>query len=141
MQPLRGSFWALVLYDVAEQIQLDKLRGLIRAEPPRREPSFKHPATEYVRFDRPPVVESPAPPQSCSPRGASRSRGSFAANCCHCPKPSVTKCCSPACPTILVTCWLSAGSLPLCTIRPRAPHPRSSCSNTPTHSCLSFVIM
>ena len=61
MQPLRGSFWALVLYDVAEQIQLDKLRGLIRAEPPRREPSFKHPAHEYVRFERPPVVEYPDP--------------------------------------------------------------------------------
>ena len=61
MQPLRGSFWALVLYDVAEQIQLDKLRGLIRAEPPRREPSFKHPAPEYVRFERPPVVEYPDP--------------------------------------------------------------------------------
>jgi hypothetical protein len=54
--PLKGSFWVLVLYDVAEQIQLDKLRGIVGAEPPRREPSFKHPAPEYVRFERPPVV-------------------------------------------------------------------------------------
>jgi hypothetical protein len=55
--PLKGSFWVLVLYDVAEQIQLDKLRGIVGAEPPRREPTFKHPAPEYVRFERPPVVE------------------------------------------------------------------------------------
>jgi hypothetical protein len=56
---LRGSFCVLFLYDVAEQIELDRLRELIGAEPPGREPSFKHPAPEYVRFERPPVVESP----------------------------------------------------------------------------------
>jgi hypothetical protein len=59
--PLRGSFWVLVLYDVAEQIDLDKLRGIVGAEPARREPSFKHPAPEYVRFERPPVVDHPDP--------------------------------------------------------------------------------
>ena len=52
MKPLRGSFSMLVLYDVAEQIDLDKLRAILGAEPPRREPSFKHPAPEYVRLDR-----------------------------------------------------------------------------------------
>ncbi|HWZ33636.1 MAG TPA: hypothetical protein VNX18_19980 [Bryobacteraceae bacterium] len=57
MQPLRGSFSVLVLYDVAEQIDLVRLRGILGAEPPRREPSFKHPAPDYVRFERPPVVE------------------------------------------------------------------------------------
>jgi len=57
MKPLRGSFSMLVLYDVAEQIDLEKLRAILGAEPPRREPSFKHPAPEYVRFERPPVVE------------------------------------------------------------------------------------
>ncbi len=61
MQQLRGSFWVLVLYDVAEQIQLDSLRDIVGAEHPRREPSFKHPAPEYVRFERPPVVEYPGP--------------------------------------------------------------------------------
>ena len=62
MQPLRGSFCVLVLFDVAEQIQLDQLRDLVGAEQPRREPTFKHPAPEYVRFERPPVVEYlPAP--------------------------------------------------------------------------------
>ncbi len=51
----------LVLYDVAEQIDLDKVRAILGAEPPRREPSFKHPAPEYVRFERPPVVEELEP--------------------------------------------------------------------------------
>lgn len=56
---LHGSILVLVLYDVAEQIQLDKLRGILRTGPPRREPTFKHPAPEYVRFEHPPVVEYP----------------------------------------------------------------------------------
>ncbi len=57
MRPLCGSLWVLVLYDVAEQIQVDKLQELVGAEPVRPQPSFKHPAPEYVRFERPPVVE------------------------------------------------------------------------------------
>jgi hypothetical protein len=54
---MRGSFSVLVLYDVAEQIDLARLQQILGVEPPRREPSFKHPAPEYVRFERPPVVE------------------------------------------------------------------------------------
>jgi hypothetical protein len=54
---LRGSFSALVLYDVAEQIRLDTLRSLAGMEAPHREPVFKHPVPDYVRFERPPVVE------------------------------------------------------------------------------------
>lgn len=54
--PLKGSFYVLVLYDVAEQIDLDQLRAAIGAEP-RREPSFKHRAPEYVRFEPSPVVD------------------------------------------------------------------------------------
>jgi len=54
---LKGSFVALVLFDVAEQIELDRLREIVGAAPPRREPSFRHPVPEYVRFERPPVVE------------------------------------------------------------------------------------
>jgi hypothetical protein len=61
MQPLRGSFFVLVLYDVAEEIDLERLRGLIGGEKPRREPSFKHPVPDYVRFERPPLVEYPGP--------------------------------------------------------------------------------
>jgi hypothetical protein len=58
--PLRGSFIVLVLFDVAEQIRLDQLRALIGAQQPRQ-PAFKHPTPEYVRFERPPVIEYPAP--------------------------------------------------------------------------------
>lgn len=61
MNALRGSFSVLVLYDVAEQIDLEKLRAILGAQPPRREPTFKHPAPEYVRFERPPVVEELEP--------------------------------------------------------------------------------
>lgn len=61
MDPLRGSFSVLVLYDVAEQIKLDRLREIRGTKPPQREPSFKHPAPEYVRFERPPVVEDLEP--------------------------------------------------------------------------------
>ena len=57
MPALRGSFRVMVLYDVAEQIRLDTLRKIVGAEQPRREPSFKHPVPEYVRFERPPAVE------------------------------------------------------------------------------------
>ena len=31
MRPLRGSFWVFVLYDVAEEIELSKLRELVGA--------------------------------------------------------------------------------------------------------------
>jgi hypothetical protein len=45
----------LLLFDVAEQIDLARLREIIGAEP-RREPSFKHRAPDYVRFEPAPVV-------------------------------------------------------------------------------------
>ncbi len=61
MAPLRGSFWVFVLYDVAEEIRIDKLRDLVGAETARPQPSFKHPAPEYVRFERPPAIEYPEP--------------------------------------------------------------------------------
>jgi len=61
MAPLRGSFWVFVLYDVAEEIRLDTLRDLLSAETARPQPTFKHPAPEYVRFERPPVIEYPEP--------------------------------------------------------------------------------
>jgi len=61
MQPLRGSFWVFVLYDVAEEIRLEPLRDLVGAELARPQPSFKHPAPEYVRFERPPAIEYPGP--------------------------------------------------------------------------------
>ena len=61
MTALRGTFSVLTLYDVAEQIDLEKLREITRVIPARREPSFKHPAPEYVRFERAPVVQDLEP--------------------------------------------------------------------------------
>jgi hypothetical protein len=54
---LRGSVIVLMLYDVCEEIRLEDLRLILGAQPAGREPSFKHSAPEYVRFERPPVVE------------------------------------------------------------------------------------
>jgi hypothetical protein len=61
MAPLRGSFWVFVLYDVAEEIRIEMLRDLVGADTARPQPSFKHPAPEYVRFERPPAIEYPEP--------------------------------------------------------------------------------
>ena len=61
MQTLAGSFYVMVLYDVAEEIDLGKLAVMIQSAPPRREPTFRHPAPDYVKFERSPVVESLPP--------------------------------------------------------------------------------
>jgi hypothetical protein len=53
----RGSFRALLLYDIAEEFDLDELRRLLGAELPARSPGFKLPAPGYVRFERPPVLQ------------------------------------------------------------------------------------
>ena len=58
---LTGSLWINFLYDVAEEIQLDRLRGILAIEAPGREPSFQRRAPEYVRFQQPPVVQSVPP--------------------------------------------------------------------------------
>ena len=58
--PLTGSLWSLWLYDVCEEIDLDALRKILGV-PARREPSFRHPSPEYVRFERPPVVQQLEP--------------------------------------------------------------------------------
>lgn len=55
---LSGAFRILVLYDVAEAIRLDVLRRIMGQEPPARLPAFVHRTPEYVRFERPPVVEA-----------------------------------------------------------------------------------
>ena len=54
--PLAGSLWILWLYDVCEEIDLDALRAMLRVQA-RREPAVRHPSPEYVRFERPPVVQ------------------------------------------------------------------------------------
>lgn len=52
---LRGSVMVLLQFDVCEAIRLDKLQELIRARTVQQ-PSMKHPAPGYVRYQRPPVV-------------------------------------------------------------------------------------
>jgi len=54
---LAGSLRAFFLFDIAEEIDLPLLRRILGATPSKREPAFRHPAPEYVRFERPPVVE------------------------------------------------------------------------------------
>jgi len=58
MPACKGSFRALLLFDIAEEIDLVALRGLLSAAPPARSPDFKLPAPGYVRFEHPPVVEA-----------------------------------------------------------------------------------
>jgi hypothetical protein len=53
---LSGSFWIFFLYDVCEGIELETLSRIPGVEL-RRDPAFRHPAPDYVRFERPPVVE------------------------------------------------------------------------------------
>ncbi len=53
-----GSFRSFFLYDIAEEIDLKKLRELLGSPPEQRGPAFPHLAPDYVRFERPPVVES-----------------------------------------------------------------------------------
>src|SRR3984885_7720735 len=53
---LHGSVLVLLQFDVCEAIRLDRLQELIRA-PTVEQPSLKHPAPGYARYQRPPVVE------------------------------------------------------------------------------------
>ena len=54
-----GSVFVLALYDVCEEISLSELRPLIGGQ--LLTPSFKHTTPGYVRFERPPVIESLEP--------------------------------------------------------------------------------
>src|ERR1700724_3712812 len=57
---LRGSVLVLIQFDVCEEIRLDELRQIFSART-LEQPSFKHPAPGYVRYQRPPVVEPIGP--------------------------------------------------------------------------------
>ena len=46
----------LIQFDVCEEIRLDQLRQIFGART-MEQPSFKHSAPSYVRYQRPPVVE------------------------------------------------------------------------------------
>jgi hypothetical protein len=52
---LDGWIVVLTLYDIADEIRLSALQPLVGATPAAT--TFKHPAPEYVRFERPPVIE------------------------------------------------------------------------------------
>lgn len=54
---MRGSIRQLILFDVADEIRLDELREALGIPEPERTPSFTRPAPDYVRFERPPVIE------------------------------------------------------------------------------------
>ena len=54
---MRGFIRQLVLFDVADEIRLDALRAALGIAQPTRTPAFSKPAPDYVRFERPPVVE------------------------------------------------------------------------------------
>jgi len=54
---IAGSLSILFLYDVSDEIRLEDLREILKLPPAGREPPFRHPAPEYVQFDRPPVGE------------------------------------------------------------------------------------
>jgi hypothetical protein len=54
---MHGSIRQLVLFDVADEIRLDVLRTALGITQPERVPAFSRPAPDYVRFERPPVIE------------------------------------------------------------------------------------
>lgn len=54
---MRGSVRQLVLFDVADEIRLRDLSQALEIVAPDRAPVFSRPAPDYVRFERPPVVE------------------------------------------------------------------------------------
>lgn len=54
---LQGTFRILLLYDVADSINLERLKSILHIRPAERLPSFTHPTPEYVRFEMPPVIE------------------------------------------------------------------------------------
>ncbi|MGB6192907.1 MAG: hypothetical protein WBF42_10595, partial [Terracidiphilus sp.] len=51
---LKGSVLVLIQFDVCEELRLDKLQQAINART-LAQPSMKHTAPSYVRYERPPV--------------------------------------------------------------------------------------
>jgi hypothetical protein len=52
-----GSLLLVYQYEVADEIQLEILRDILKAPPAERKPAFRQPAPAYVQFERPPVIE------------------------------------------------------------------------------------
>lgn len=53
-----GTLRGLQLFDIAESIDLHRLHSIVGTTPSRREPAFRHPAPDYVRFERPPITQA-----------------------------------------------------------------------------------
>ena len=58
---LNGTIRALWLFDIAEELDMPVLHQMLGTTPSKREPAFRHPAPEYVRYERPPVVAALGP--------------------------------------------------------------------------------
>ena len=58
---LRGCFRVLLFFDVAEAIDLPKLRGLLGPRGGEVQHEFPRRTPDYVRFDQPPVIEAVDP--------------------------------------------------------------------------------
>ncbi len=58
--PLIGSVRVLIQFDVCEEIRVDRLQQIINSRTVQQ-PSLKHVAPAYVRYQRPPVVVSADP--------------------------------------------------------------------------------
>ena len=54
-ETMKGSVLGVILHDICEEIRLEELREILGAK--RVESGFKHATPEYVRFEKPPVVE------------------------------------------------------------------------------------
>jgi hypothetical protein len=63
---LRGTLRALLLFDVAEEIDLAQLTVILGKTPAKREPSFVHVTPEYVRYERTPVIDQIEPIHAAS---------------------------------------------------------------------------
>ena len=56
MTALKGSLWAVMLYDVSEEIDLDQVRARLAPGAAERDIALRGPAPEYVGFARRPVM-------------------------------------------------------------------------------------
>lgn len=59
---LNGSVLVLIQFDVCEELRLERFQN-VRERTVQRQPSMKHAAPAYVRYERPPVVEPLEPLQ------------------------------------------------------------------------------
>jgi len=58
---LHGSIRALLFFDISEEIDPQRLHALLGTSPGKRQPAFRHPAPEYVRYEQPPVLDNIGP--------------------------------------------------------------------------------